>query len=446
MLLLSTFLACNHYEYFNIAGYEQSDYSNKADILFVIDNSPSMKDESVALGRSFSSFINLLTSEEGSTESTENLDDAVDAYVAAITDQGKFIDYQLAITTTSVDYTNGPSTGIDPGEAGLLVGSEPILGKYDPEINRKFRKNLFCESTYWVTAANDPEAIPVGDESDCDGDGEEVTQAYLNCLCDNNNWTQTSGAGNEEHLEAALLAMCRAVPEPPDLCYDPPNTVGPVFQEGDELSNEGLLRDNSTTVFVIVSDEGDNSTGRVVSNDSDITPYLDAFAEFDRRIRFAVIGPYYNAEDGDGSCLSGATSWGVERLQQASRETQGFYNTLTGSPSESCAPADFDGHLEDLGTLLNSLETIFQLRSVPDVTTIQVYVNGEEVAESPIRNIEDYEASPSTVTPIYGDGWSYSSSSNAVVFWGTAVPDYNETVRIYYRPIGGTPRELPFVY
>jgi len=446
MLLLSSFFACNHYEYFNIAGYEQSDFSNKADILFVIDNSPSMKDESVALGRSFSSFINLLTSEDGATESTENLDDAVDAFVSSITQQGKFIDYQLAITTTSVDYTNGPSTGIDPGEAGLLIGDEEVLSKYDSDINLKFRKNLFCNATYWTTGAGDPEAIPIGDDSDCDGDGSEITQAYLSCLCDGTDWQRNSGAGNEEHLEAALLAMCRAVPEPPELCYDPPNTVGPVFQEGDELTNEGLLRDNSTTVFVIVSDEGDNSTGRVVSNDSDITPYLEAFEEFDRRVRFAVIGPYYDSTEGDGSCLAGATSWGVERLQQAARETQGFYNTLTGTPSEGCAPDDFDGHLEDLGALLNSLETIFQLRSVPDVTTIQVYVNGEEVAESPILNNDDYEASPNTISPIYGDGWSYSSSSNAVVFWGTSVPDYNEDVRIYYRPIGGTPRELPFEY
>ena len=75
MLFLSTFLACNQYEYFNIAGYEQADFSNKADILFVIDNSSSMRDEAVALGENFSTFINILTSEEGATESTENLDD-----------------------------------------------------------------------------------------------------------------------------------------------------------------------------------------------------------------------------------------------------------------------------------------------------------------------------------------------------------------------------------
>ena len=106
----------------------------------------------------------------------------------------------------------------------------------------------------------------------------------------------------------------------------------------------------------------------------------------------------------------------------------------------------FSAHLEDLGALLNSLETVFQLRSVPDVTTIQVYVDGEEIPAAPILNLDDYELNPNEVTPNYGDGWSYSSAENAVVFWGDVVPDYNAVVRIYYRPIGGTPRDLPFAY
>ena len=142
MLTLLSFLACNHYEYFNIAGYEQAEFSNQADILFVVDNSSSMRDEAVALGENFNVFIDTLTSEEGATESTENLDDAVDAFVSMTTDKGKYIDYQLGITTTSVEYTVGISSGIDPGEAGLLLGTPTVIDKYDPEVNSKFRKNL----------------------------------------------------------------------------------------------------------------------------------------------------------------------------------------------------------------------------------------------------------------------------------------------------------------
>ena len=76
--LLSLLTACNQYEYFNIAGYEQASFTNKADILFVIDNSSSMRDESTALGTNFNTFINYLTSDDGAGQQFDDLDDAVD--------------------------------------------------------------------------------------------------------------------------------------------------------------------------------------------------------------------------------------------------------------------------------------------------------------------------------------------------------------------------------
>ena len=237
--------------------------------------------------------------------------------------------------------------------------------------------------------------------------------------------------------------MCRAVPEPPDICFEPTSP----FTETDILSNEGLIRDNSTVVIVFVGDEGDNSR-RIQGGADDPTPYLEAFAEFERRLRIVTIGPNYNPDTGDFSCNSGgAHVYMVERLRTASEETRGFFRPLEEKNADGeCQIANFSGHLEDLGALLNSLETAFQLRSIPDVTTIQVYVDGQEVPEAPILNFEEYNASPNEVTPSYGDGWSYSSAENAVVFWGETVPDYNAEVRIYYRPIGGTPRDLPFSY
>ena len=47
-------------EFFHLAGYEQESFSNDADILFVIDNSSSMKEEAQSLGNNFNVFINLL--------------------------------------------------------------------------------------------------------------------------------------------------------------------------------------------------------------------------------------------------------------------------------------------------------------------------------------------------------------------------------------------------
>ena len=93
--------------------------------------------------------------------------------------------------------------------------------------------------------------------------------------------------------------------------------------------------------------------------------------------------------------------------------------------------------MEQLGDLLSNLLTFFPLQSVPDVGSIEVYVDGEIIAAAEVK---DATVEP----PEYGDGWSYDASENAVSFHGATVPDYNQDVRIYYRPLGGTPRELPF--
>ena len=121
-------MSCNQYEFFNVAGYEQATFSNDADILFVIDNSASMWQEASALGQNFNVFINRLASQNGSGDGVSGLGDAVDDFVADVSQRGAFIDYQLAITTTSVDYTGaGASDALEPGEAGLLIGTPTVL-------------------------------------------------------------------------------------------------------------------------------------------------------------------------------------------------------------------------------------------------------------------------------------------------------------------------------
>ena len=79
-VLIISFLpfACQKSSFFHLAGYEQESFSNDADILFVIDNSSSMKEEAQSLGNNFNVFINLFASNEGATESTRSLSDAVD--------------------------------------------------------------------------------------------------------------------------------------------------------------------------------------------------------------------------------------------------------------------------------------------------------------------------------------------------------------------------------
>ncbi|MBM74446.1 MAG: hypothetical protein CMK59_03525 [Proteobacteria bacterium] len=443
MLSLLLLTGCNNYELFNLAGYEQASFSNDADILFVIDNSASMKDESESLGQNFTTFIELFTSDEGSTEITDDLADAVGNFTAYVNDRGRFIDYNIGITTSSVDYTAGLTSEIDPGEVGSLASCEDcdngVITKYGGSVEQKFKEALFCNATYWVRS--DMESDPTyacGEETDA------ITQEYLDCLC-GSGWDGNSGSGNEEPLEAAFLALCRAVENPPEECF---SALSPL-EESESLSNEGLIREDSTIVVVVIGDEGDNSR-RMQQGQSNPEAYLDLFEQFEQRIKFATIGPGWDAENGTLLCNSGgAQTWQAERLQVLAEETGGFYEFLEQSTSrtgDDCSLVDFSIHLEKLGELLNNLQTAFELASVPDVSSIQVYVDGVFIAPSPILNEAEYNNNPAQVTPQYGEGWSYSSSENAVVFWEDAVPDYNQDVDIFYRPLNGNPRELPFSY
>lgn len=273
----------------------------------------------------------------------------------------------------------------------------------------------------------------------------DVSQQYLDCLCGAGNWQGNCGAGQEQGLEAGFMALCRAVENPPEDCYIFSENAALAFEEGDELSNGGLLREGASTLIVIVTDEGDGS----LRTDTDeaafagdvenvVDGYADLFAEFENPVRFAVIGPAWDGSD--GSCLGSAvgSSWGVERYQGIVEATNGLYIPLTGM-DPACTPTDFGTSLEQLGDLLSNLMTIFPLQSVPDVASIEVFVDGDTMERAPIES-----GSEEAGNAEYGPGWTYDASENAVRFHSTAVPDYNQDVRIYYRPLGGTPRELPF--
>lgn len=422
---------CNRYALFDVAGYEQATFSNDADILFIIDNSSSMTGEATSLALNFNEFIQTLTDAAGGTPPTEDLSDAVDNYAAYIEDRGRFLDYQLAITTTTVDYaTEGATAGVDPGEAGLLLGDPTVLTKDAVDVAGGFQRNLLCEATCWSASSLDSDpSYQCGDDP-----AGVITEEYLDCICGPDAWKDHCGTGNEEHLEATLLALCRAVPEPPEACYF---DLSP-FEEGDAGSNPGLLREGATTVVVIVTDEGDSSR-RIDNGNADPAIYEEALAEFERTIRVAVIGPPYDAENHELLCNSGgATTWGTERLQTLAADTVGFYNDIADTQDPDCAISDFSVHLNDLGDLLNSLKNVFTLQAVPDESTIRVYVDDVPVDPGSV-NVDD-----ETAAVTYGDGWHYDPSQNAVVFTGAAIPDYNQDVRIYFLPLEGKPRDLPF--
>ena len=436
---------CNHYEVFLGSGQEQASYSNVADVIFVVDNSGSMTDEAEALALNFSTFIDYLTDEsEGSNRSEQDLSDAVTNYITYVSDRGRLLDYQLAITTTSI-------AGSQAGAAGALVGNPDIIQKRDENVEKVFNKSLLCQATCWDP--NDPaNPMPSDPDYECITDDPTVPEyasyEFLDCVCGNSSWESGAGCGggDEEGLEAAFLTLCRAVPNPPSECF---HEIYSPLTDSDIESNAGLIRDDSTVIFVIVSDEGDGSR-RMESQDGDPTPYLDLLDKFNVRYRFAVVGPPYKCTtDDEGretcslSCNSGgATTWGTERYQQAALSTEGFYNFISEEDAGGeCQPTRFSDHLEDLGDLLNALLTAFPLHSIPDIGTIQAFVDGNQVHPSAVTEVEHVDGSTTTT---YEGGWHYDSSLNAVVFHEPDIPDYHQSVRIYYRPLEGMPRTLPF--
>ena len=412
--LLISAAGCNHYELFQRAGYAQESFSNDADILFVIDNSSSMTDEAAALALNFDVFIKQLTDP---TEAGEQggLEDAAGGYIQYVQNRGRFVDYQLAITTTSVEDSFGD-----------LYGYPSLLAKGEAGIEDQFAENLLCDATCWSTSQM---ADVPGDYSCGDDLGEEVHQAYLDCVCGEARWKDNCGAGTEEGLEAVLMAMCRSVENPPAACYEQNQ-----FDETNEMSNEGLLREDSTLITVIVTDEGDNSRRMAQGQADPSEAYGNVFDQFGHRMAFAVIGP--TTDDCNGG---GATTWGVERYQYFVSETDGRWFDIADSTDASCPVSDFSGALEELGQLLNSLLDVFPLQSVPDVETILVFVDGEAV-ERAAETVSEDDAAEST----WSSGWSYLAAENAIEFHGDAVPDYNAEVQIFYRPLDGMPRDLPF--
>jgi len=424
---------CNQYDLYRVAGFEQATFSNEADILFVIDNSSSMTDETEALAVNFGVFIEALASEEGGTPSTDDLSDAVSNYIRYVSDRGSILDYQLGVTTTSIDNPNDA-----PGARGELVG-DPYVVTSEEDVIAAFTENMVCEATCWKECVGDDADDCISTDPGYDPDNlTEISTDYLNDLCGSDAWNNAAqnecGSGTEEPIESALMALCRAVESPPDFCFD----VHSDLESGDAGSNAGFLREGATVLIVMLTDEGDHSR-RMTSGETLPEPYLELFDQFGLSYRFATFGPPYAPNTTDYGCIGGAEPWAVQRMYELSQLTGGFYRWLWGQDTDSAgactyAAEDFGSHLQELGDLLIALLSVFPLQAIPDPATIQVFVDDVEVAPA------EFSADGLVIV----DGWSYDPSENAVEFHNEAIPDYNADVRIYYLPLEGMPRELPF--
>lgn len=301
---------------------EDSESSNEQnqfiDVVFVLENSTSMYQESIALSQEIGGFA----------DSVVNLEPAVDL--------------QIALTTASVEHTSGSSAEVDPGEAGLLFGEPNNISA--SEFVSNFRRELLCEATYW-----DRNSLPSDPSYECEQESIQITVEYLDCLCEDDAWDGIAGSAIAEPIEAALLAMCRSETAPPEVCYD---AIAP-FTEADEGTNTDFIREDSTVIFVIVGDGGDSSR-RLQQGEFVPDVYQEAFDSFGRNITFVALGPNYDLVSEEIICNSGdASGWMVERLLRISEASEGFFFPLEIYNNQgNCTSNYFSSFYSELLSLL----------------------------------------------------------------------------------------------
>ena len=414
---------CNAYAPFLLTGHQQESFTSQADILFVIDNSPTMSTKSEALARNFTTFIDAFASDDA-RPSNPDLANDVERFLDSVRDRAGNINFQLGVTTTDVNR-----------DVGALLGQPRVLRKTDRNVSAQFNERVLCDAACI-------DRIPGDVDASCPGGDPR----FRNCA-------GLSGAV-EEGLEAVFLTMCRAVDDPPEACWDrwwafeqdldyrlssePMDEPGwnelDYLREGrDAGSASNWLRPNSTVIPVIISDEGDESR-RIPTRDGQVWPYDDLFREFPNRMSWAVIGPHLSNCNTEGS-----PDWAIDRYRRMVADTNGVYVEIRESDGpNACRDVDFATALGRIGELLRSLMDTFPLRGLPAPDSITVQV-GQRVIP---RAEEIYDESLDLV--FFEDGWSYNPIDNTVILHGSAIPDVNELVRVWYDPADGIPRPLPF--
>jgi hypothetical protein len=399
LAVLAVLAGCNQYDLFRVEAGSQEGLANRADVLFVIDSSDSMVEESVDMAENFAAFIDRV-SQRGSPTGG-GLNGAVEAYVDRGLDPAAYTDLNLAITT------------IDALERrGALLG--PVFTNDDPRAADDFVQTLLCEATCFSGRS----VAPSDPDHTCADPFETVSRESLDCLCGDDAWVGNCGSGTETGIEAAYLAACRALEEPPDECFE-----GRAALTGaDVLSNEGLLRPSTTFIPVVVTDEGDNSP-RMGTTDPFPQIYADLFRELGVFTAWAVVGP--EVDDDLEVVCPGATSWGTLRYDYLVEGSGGLKLPIHDG---LCEPRDFGSALDRLGALLGGDIHAYPLARRPIDGTIVVQVDGRPVDEA------EPAADDLFGQARYGAGWSYDPIDNLVRLHGDARPAPGADVSIYYLP------------
>ena len=317
-------------------------FSVAADILFVVDNSGSTAQYSAAMI------------------------EQMPAFVTAMENARRPVDFNMAFTTTNMNFDGGFTLDVDPGEAGRFVDM-PVTAE-DDNSTHGLAQQLGCWASCWNGYDMPTDNTYTGVAGDCPfpETGEATTQ-YVDCLCnyetypDGENWdsNELCGSGNEMPVEASLMAMCQAVDDPPAIC----SHVGSPFRDEWIRTNSDWLRPDTPTHIIFVTDEGDSSEisvdGLYGNSEDAADVYLQVFNEFGLDITFSAIGPTLDCGE-DGLCTTECSNvmyppsrTGTMRLKNLADATGGIYRGITvagetGDGGDSCPTANFQSHLRAL--------------------------------------------------------------------------------------------------
>jgi len=368
---------CNKYEMFAMGGFFPGYWPPKADVLFIVDNSESMFEESETLALTSGTLARELDRLAKDVE--RNQDSAA-----------SFPDYQFSITTLDAGATRG-----------ALLGDTPFFGRGDKGLDEEFNEALLCEATCFQSELS------------------SLTPDDMDDLCGDDRWRNNCGGEDEEGLETVFLAMCRAVPDPPEECFEIPS----LFNNNDVLANEGLLRSDSAFIPIIVTDEGDASR-RMTQLEIQPVIYNKLFKKFKKQIAWAVLGPALG-DDREPRCPSVATSWGVMRYDHITTTTGGLKIEIH---APTCQPGDFEDAFSTIAHLIGGRSHAFPLRGPAVEETILVRVGKDVIPPTGGKGYDQFGF------PIVGDGWTYKPDPPTVILHGETAPDAGEDVRIWYQP------------
>lgn len=486
-------VGCNSYDLLVHDHFAQASFSNRVDILWLIDSSNSMAQDQENLQLSFSSFINELAAPTVNDEEEElvleSLTDAIGVYEQFLANRTQFLNYQMGVTTTqALPCAHDPTAFEGCEDANGTMGRLRSLGNIGQDISHP--------PTFLVP---DTEELVLDFQNMVDVGIEGATQEFglyltAQVICGSLDMPFNSDFPGYDGTEAETIYQCTLDnwdEDHPwaDFCACLPGQE--LYDYNINADGTRFLRDNSTLVVIIVSDEGDytpnlgtnewpwdisdcdigepwpgdvqefcdGSPDALCPNYCRIDKFMDFFDTIDRRVVFAIVGP--GAElitDQQGNTVmevicndQNSSTEMLEFYLWSAALTNGLYAPINIRDDDNiCVDANFDETLADLGRLVSNLASGWHLSSVPSLETLLVFVEGDEIPTAQCME-DDEDCVPSAYHPSCTDepspglnGWSYDESSQSIKFHGDCIPDYNQVVDIYYLPEAGGGRPLPF--